>query len=183
MGVHLNFVRIALVATAASLAGCAATVHKNPTTAAVPATRVPAEASNNIVLNISGEPRCTTAKDWAGFRSAWRDAVAAEASAQSIPFSMQDGEARHTGQNGTLVDVHVKDYHWVGDGTRYVFGIFTGNAYIQAKVRYIDLKTGKVFGEEDVNTSSTAWQGIFSAMTDKQLAAVAKETVKDVKGS
>jgi hypothetical protein len=177
----LQFVRITLIAAAASLAGCAATVHKNPTAGATQA-RVPAASNNNILLNISGEPRCTNANDWAGFRGAWRDAIAAEASAQAIPFAMQDGPVQPTGANGTLVAVHINDYHWVSNGARYGFGIMTGNAYIQAKVRYLDLKTGQVFGEEDINTSSTAWQGIFSAMTDKQLAAVAKETVKDIKG-
>ena len=177
----MHFVRIALIAAAASLAGCAATVHKNTAAGAAQA-HVPAAASNNIVLNIEGGPKCAKSDDWAGFRGAWRDALAAEASAQAIPFSMQDGPAKPTGQNGTLVAVHVNDYHWVSNGARYGLGIFTGNAFIDAQVRYLDLKTGQVFAEEKIDTSSTAWQGVFSAMTDKQLAAVAKETVKDIRG-
>ena len=182
MGDPLHFVRIALIAAAASLAGCAATVHRSAG-ASAPSAHVPATASNHIVLNIEAGPKCAHSDDWAGFRSAWRDALSAEASAQAIPFTMQDGPARPTGQDGTLVAVHVNDYHWVSTGARYGLGMFTGNAFIDAQVRYLDLKTGQVFAEEKIDTSSTAWQGVFSAMTDKQLAAVARETVKDVKGS
>ena len=57
----------------------------------------------------------------------------------------------------------------------------TGNAFIKAKVRYLDLATGRSFGEEAIDTSSSAWQGIFAPMTDKQLAAIAKEVVGKVK--
>jgi hypothetical protein len=39
-----------------------------------------------------------------------------------------------------------------------------------------------VFGEDKVNTSSSAWQGVFSAMTSKQLAAIAKEIITDIRG-
>ncbi len=94
---------------------------------------------------------------------------------------MRDGEPKPTGQAGTLVAVHVNDYRYVSAGARFGLGVMTGNAYVDAKIRFLDLKTGQSFGEQTINTSSSAWQGIFSAMTDKQLQAIAKEIVNDIK--
>jgi hypothetical protein len=56
----------------------------------------------------------------------------------------------------------------------------TGNAFMDADVRFLDLKTGKALGTKNYNTSSTAWQGVFSAMTEKQIQAICAEIVKDV---
>jgi hypothetical protein len=53
----------------------------------------------------------------------------------------------------------------------------TGNAFVNAKVSFRDLNTGQVWGERHYDTSSTAWQGVFSAMTDKQVKAIGKEIV------
>jgi hypothetical protein len=74
----------------------------------------------------------------------------------------------------------VNDYRWVSTGARIGFGVFTGNAFVDAKIRFLDLKTGQPFGEQSINTSSSTMQGVFSAMTDKQLQAIAKEIVADI---
>jgi hypothetical protein len=63
---------------------------------------------------------------------------------------------------------------------RYGFGVMTGNAFVQARVSFRDLKTGDSWGERSYDTSSTAWQGVFSAMTDKQVRAICKEIVADL---
>jgi hypothetical protein len=171
----------ACAATAiALLSGCAANVVKSQAPGAAAQVRIPPQSAKALVLNIQGKPAAMQAADWAAFRGEWSSAVSAEASAHAIPFSLQDGEARPTGQDGTLVSVFVNDYHYVSSGARYGLGVFTGNAYIDATVRFVDLKTGRPFGEEAVNTSSSAWQGVFSAMTDKQLQAIAKDIVGDV---
>jgi len=51
----------------------------------------------------------------------------------------------------------------------------TGNAFINSKVQFVDLSNGSALGERSYDTSSTAWQGAFSAMTDKQVRAICKE--------
>jgi hypothetical protein len=69
----------------------------------------------------------------------------------------------------------------LSSGARFGFGVMTGNAYIDAKIQFADLKSGRPFGERSYNTRSTAWQGIFSAMTEKQVQAIAAEIAREVK--
>ena len=38
------------------------------------------------------------------------------------------------------------------------------------------------FGEQTYNTSSSAWEGVFSAMTNRQVDAIAADVVRQVKG-
>lgn len=173
-------IRTVVLAAAVALTGCAANVVKSGANGASASVKVPAESSRNLVLNITGTPQVTQSSDWAAFRGEWRGAVAAQASAFNLPFAMQDGEPRPTGQAGTLVAIQVNDYRWVSTGARIGFGVFTGNAFVDAKIRFLDLKTGQPFGEQSINTSSSTMQGVFSAMTDKQLQAIAKEIVADI---
>jgi hypothetical protein len=175
-----RILRFVLLACATSLGGCAATVVHNGGDASKSAVHVPAESNNNIVLNVSGSDTARSGKDWAAFRGEIINAVSAEASAIPVHFAQQDGAALAQGKPGTLVSIEVLDYHWVSNGARFGLGIMTGNAYLNAKVRYLDLATGAPFGEETIDTSSSAWQGIFAPMTDKQLQAVAKEIVDAV---
>ena len=51
-------------------------------------------------------------------------------------FEVQKGEARSTGEAGTLLQVYVNDYRMVGIGSRILFGVMTGNAFIDAKASY-----------------------------------------------
>lgn len=176
----MKSIRMAMLAVAVTLSGCAATVVKDRSTGA-PAMKVPAEASRSLVLNITGTPDVLRSSDWDLFRGEWRGALAAESAAADIPFSMQTGEVRPTGQNGTLLAVTVSDYRYMSTGARIGLGALGGNAYVDAKVRFIDLKTGVLFGEESLRTSSSAWQGVFSAMTLDQLRAIAKDIVSNLK--
>ena len=60
-----------------------------------------------------------------------------------------------------------------------MFGIMTGNAFINAQVTFRDLKGGDVRAMKTSDTTSTAWQGIFSGMTTKQVRAMCHEIVAD----
>ena len=171
---------IALIAALALLTGCAATVKKGGE--GRPSVRVPAESAQKIVLNISGPPRSTESRDWEAFKGEWNGAFRAQTAAAGIAFDIQAGKARPTGEAGTLLDVNVDDYRYLSPGARYGFGIMTGNAYIESKIRFLDLKTGASFGEQSYNTTSTAWQGVFSAMTEKQVEAIAAEVIREVTG-
>jgi hypothetical protein len=61
-----------------------------------------------------------------------------------------------------------------------MFGIMTGNAFIDAKLRFSDLNDGVLFGEHVFNTSSSAWHGVFAAMTPKQIYAIADEVIREM---
>jgi hypothetical protein len=167
---------------AALLGGCAAGVTRvapgNPNTAI----KVPAESAQRAVVHLSGSATATKSADWEAFRGEWRDAMTTEAATAGITLVWRDGEARADGEAGTVVAIDVQDYRYVSTGARFGLGIMTGNAFVDARVRYLDARSGAVFGEDKVNTSSSAWQGVFSAMTSKQLAAIAKEIITDIRG-
>ncbi len=166
-----------LASLAVMTAGCASTVQKSAQSAPIP---VGAEAGKPVVLNMTGSTVATTAKDWNDFTGLWRDACTQEFTAVGAVFSMQDGEPIPTGDTGTLVVVNVADYRYVSTATRIMFGIMTGNAFINAQVTFRDLKSGDVLGTKTYDTTSTAWQGIFSGMTTKQVRAMCHEIVGEI---
>ena len=168
---------ILILASLVVMAGCASTVQKSGQSAPIP---VGAEAGKSIVLNMTGSTIATTAKDWNDFKGLWRDACTQESAAVGAVFSVQDGEPRSTGNVGTLVVVDVADYRYVSTGARIMLGVMTGNAYINAQVTFRDLKTGDVRTNKTYNTTSTAWQGVFSGMTSKQVRAMCHEIVGEI---
>ena len=161
------------------LGGCAANVPKD-------AGRVPLkvgkDSSQAVVLNLDGSSVATQAKDWEPFKGEWRSAMSAAAAAAGVRYAEQTGAPHATGEPGTLVAIYVDDYRYISPGARFGFGIMTGNAFVDAKATFTDLQGGDALGERRYNTSSSAWQGIFSAMTGKQIEAICKEIVGEVSG-
>jgi hypothetical protein len=139
-----------------------------------------AEAGKSIVLNMTGSTVATTAKDWHDFKGVWRDACMQEAAEVGAAFSMQESEPKPTGESGTLVVVDVADYRYVSAGARKMFGVMTGNAYINAQVAFHDLRSGDVWSNRTYDTSSTAREGVFSAMTVKQVRAICHAIVAEI---
>jgi hypothetical protein len=158
-------------------AGCASTVQKSDQSAPIP---VGAEAGKSIVLNMTGSTVSTTAEDWNEFKGLWGDACRQETVAVGAAFSMQEGEPKPTGNAGTLVVVDVADYRYISTGARVMLGVMTGNAYINARVTFRDLKSGDVRASETYDTKSSAWGGVFAAMTTKQVRAMCHEIVAEI---
>jgi hypothetical protein len=170
------------------LAGCASTQPGSSTPqAATPAPAaqkplsIPPASTKKLVLVMSGSKTSTEAKDWGNFKEEWRATFAGHAKDAGVAFSMQEGEARATGDAGTLVSVYVNDYRMVGIGARIWLGVMSGNAYIDAKASYSDLKAGKAFGSRDYNTTSSAWHGVFGKMTPQQVDAIAAQVFSELK--
>ena len=170
---------VLMLLTGLTLTGCAASVQKSPHAAPI---RVAANGTKLIVLNVTGAKKATDAADWEQFKGEWRAAMKAQAAAIGVVFASQEGEAKPTGEAGTLVVVQIADYRYVSPGARYGFGVMTGNAFINATVYFRDLSTGTDLGDRAYDTSSTAWQGVFSAMTEKQVQAICKEIVDEMTG-
>jgi hypothetical protein len=181
-----------LAVSAFTLGGCAATVDRaapaNGTAAAAPSQqqqpsmKIPAEAGKRLVLNMQLDPKlAATDASWPDFKKEWIDITKERATGKGMTFATQDGEAKATGEQGTLVVVRINDYRHVTIGKRMMFGVMTGNAYIDSKVEFRDLATGKLHGERAYNTSSSAWGGVFSAMTPKQIYALADEIIGEIK--
>jgi hypothetical protein len=158
-------------ATSAAPAGAATA----PIAASLPPLTTPSASAKRLVLNMTGPATVTQSKDWTAFQEEWRATFADHAKETGVAFEVQKGEARPTGEAGTLLQVYVNDYRMVGIGARVFFGVMTGNAYIDAKASYTDLNDGKVFGERDYNTTSSAWGGVFAKMTPQQVDAIASK--------
>lgn len=164
----------AVLVTAFLVSGCAARMTAPEVQTPI---KVGDGAASALVLNLSGSETATTADDWEMMKGVWRDAFGQAANEASVPFSFQEGDAKATGQPGTLLSVYIDDYRYISTGARFGFGVMTGNAFIESKARFMDLKSGEVWGERPYSTKSTAWQGVFSAMTSKQVEAICKDMV------
>jgi hypothetical protein len=57
----------------------------------------------------------------------------------------------------------------------------TGDAYVDSKVSFIELQSEYQIGEQSYDTSSSAGQGLFSAMTDTQVTAICKQFVAEIR--
>lgn len=176
------------------LAGCATQRTDNaaaqPTAkveeAAAPATprvRLPAAASRKVVLVMTGPRNVVDAKDWAAFKQEWRDTFADHAKAAGASFVFAEDGAQPQREDGTLLQVTVNDYRMVGIGARIFLGAMTGNAYIDARVRFVNLRNGALFGEQQHNTRSSAWGGVFAKMTPQQVDAIATDVFQDIKAA
>jgi hypothetical protein len=75
--------------------------------------------------------------------------------------------------------VYVSDYRFLRPGTRYAAGILSGNAHIESKLSFSSFKTGEAYGSRAANASSSAWEGVFSAMTNKQVEAIAVDVTRN----
>lgn len=173
------------VVSSLALAGCASTPGgetsepEKPVRIA-PAVQVPAASARKVVLAMTGPKHVVESSDWGEFKREWRETFADHARQAGVAYEFVDGEAKPTGEDGTLLLVHVADYRIVGIGARIMFGIMTGNAFIDARVRYASLRDGAVFGEQQYNTSSSAGGGVFSKVTPQQVDAIAGNVFMDV---
>jgi hypothetical protein len=160
------------------LAGCAATV-KRPTQVAE-RLDIPTSATASIYLLVQSGAGHKGSEDWELFRAEWRTAMAATASSAGRRFVYLESMPAQFEEHGTLVVVDVNDYRYLSQGARYGFGVMTGNAYIDAKADFYVLPDKTPAGTREYATSSTAWQGVFSAMTSKQIAAITDEMLKEI---
>lgn len=178
----LNFFkRLILAAGVASLVGCAATVYQTPTAASVPSAAPRAQApAGALVAVVSGSPAARASSDWPSFIAEWQDSLAASADTAKMPFFFAQDEASIPAKASILVRLTVHDFRYVSTAKRYVLGVIAGNAYMDVDAHYIELPGNKPFGSKKFNTSSSAWEGIFSAVTPKQVRTVSELIVKDV---
>jgi hypothetical protein len=165
----------------AQTAAPAAAATAAPTVAPVVPLTTPPASAKRLVLSMTGPTFVTQAKDWPAFQEEWRATFADHAKEAGVEFDVQKGEARPTGETGTLLRVYVNDYRLVGIGSRIFLGVMTGNAYIDAKATYTDLNDGKEFGERAYNTTSSAWAGVFAKMTPQQVDQIATKVFGELR--
>lgn len=170
---------VLLLAAMLGLGGCAANVKQSGSD---PTALAGGSRAGTIVLNLGGSSGAIASEDWPRLKDAWRESMQSAAAAAGAGFSMQEGAPQATGRPGVLVAVHVEGFRYVSTGARYGLGIMTGNATLDAKATFRDLADGSVLGERSYSTRSSAWQGIFSAMTPKQVDTISRQIVDEVAG-
>lgn len=89
-------------------------------------------------------------------------------------------EAAVPSSASVLIRLTVNDFKYVSTTKRFMLGILAGDASMDVDAQYIELPANKTFGSKKFNTSSSAWEGIFSAVTPKQVQTVSALIVKDV---
>ena len=167
------------IAALFALSGCAAVVQKPANTAAIHTTG----HIKQVALLITAKPDIKSSSDWLTFCAEWRSAFNAAASARKI-HSVYLEKAPDTLPSGTvLVRVFVNDYRYMTPGERFGFGILAGNAYIEAKADFVEFPGAQKIGSEKLSTTSSAWQGVFSAVTDKQVRAISDDILTELTGA
>ena len=104
---------------------------------------------------MTGPKTVVDAKDWADFKREWREIFGEHAKQSGISYTFSDADAKPTGEDGTLLSVDVADYRMVGIGARIFLGVMPDNAFIEAKVKFLNLRDGTAFGEQQI--TSSAW--------------------------
>lgn len=158
---------LVIAACATVLGGCAATVQGTGERSAIP---VPARATERIGYQIAGTPAMGKESDFARMRDELDRAMKARIGAAGRTVGAAD-------KPGVRLKLTVADYRYVSAGARYGLGVMTGNAFLKGTIEAFDATTDRKLGERDFNTSSSAWQGVFSAMTPAQCDAVANEAL------
>lgn len=182
-----------LIASALALGGCASSTRSDspaagasqgaPVQRIAPAVTVPAASAGKVLLFMTGPKNVVEAKDWNEFKREWRETFADHAKEAGIAFGFADELPPASSDEGTLLLVEVNDYRIVGIAARIWFGIMTGNAFIDAKVSFRNLRDGAVFGEQQYNTSSSAISGVFAKVTPQQVDAIATNVFVDLKAA
>jgi len=175
----MKLARLLIVILTVVLSGCAATVTR-PASSEVKVL-APSVPSTKVVAVITGSPAIQASADWNTFCAEWRTAFSSAASSAGLSFAYLEAEPADQPVGTTLVKIVVNDYRYLTPGARFGFGVMTGNAFIDAEAEFIELPSKRKLGSQKYSTSSTAWQGIFSAMTDKQVLSLSTEMVQEVK--
>lgn len=178
----LNLIkRLTLFVAVASLVGCAATVTQTPTSTSSPAATPRAQApAGALVAVISGSAAVRTNSDWQSFLAEWQASLAASAGTAKMPFIFAKDETAIPSNASILVRLTVNYFKYVSTTERFLLGVIAGNANMDVDAQYIELPDNKPFGSKKFNTTSSAWEGIFSAVTPKQVQTVSEMIVKDV---
>jgi hypothetical protein len=150
----------------------------------IPPVKVPTASARRVVLTMTGPKHVVEAKDWPAFKEEWRATFQEHAKEAGIGFAFVDTSAQlPNNTDGTALKVTVNDYRMVGIGSRIFFGAMTGNAYIDARILFTSLRDGTVFGEQQQNTTSSAWHGVFAKVTPQQVDAIAADVFRDLKAA
>jgi hypothetical protein len=180
----LHLIKHLTIVLAIALTGCAASVQQTsmsaPQATGEAVSSPSATPSGTLTAIVTGNPSMTASGDWAAFLDEWKEALTASAGEANWPFVFAKDEAAIPASTSVLVRLTVNDFRYLSTTKRYMLGIMAGNAFMDVEAQYFDYRVNKPIGTKKFNTSSTAWEGIFSAATPKQVRTVSEMIVKDL---
>jgi hypothetical protein len=169
--------RFSLLIAALMLSACAATVQRsgNETKLAVP------EASaKKLVMEVTGKTEWASDAKWGYLRDEWQNSMAWAANNAKIGYAYKAEGTAPASDAATLVKIKVNDFRFVSTAARWTVGVFSGNAFIDVDVSFVDLASGRELGSRKYGSSSSFIQGVAAPMTERQLEAICTEIVKDL---
>lgn len=170
--------RYLLIVFALLLTGCAASVQRHG--AVEERLMLSPAATKRVVLEIQDNAKMATSSDWEQFRSEWRTGMNEATKAAGMTLAPQGATRAQNSEPATLVTIKINDYRYITRGARVAAGMMTGNAYVDADVMFAELPGAKPAGVRKFSTTSSAMQGVFSAMTETQIRGICDEIVKDI---
>jgi hypothetical protein len=160
------------------LSGCAASVKSGGTETLA----IPESAKHNLVVNFQGNAKVQQNEDWPRLQQEWNDALRNEATRAGYSLSAAPGKSA-ADKDGVGIKINVTNFRYLTPGARYGAGVMVGNAWVNSSADYSDLKSGRLFGTRTYDTSSSAWEGVMSAMTKEQVEAIAQQIISDIKSA
>lgn len=186
----LNLARhMCLILALGVLAGCAATVNRSEPTSqgalreGQSNINISQIASKTILLKVDAPSKLKADENWLAFLEEWETSMTAITSESQTSFKMLKGDEILPSDPAALVKIWVNDFKYVSQVKRYMIGILAGNASMNIDVEYFEMPGLKPLGQINFNTTSSAGQGVFSAMTPKQVNAVSIEIVGAIKAT
>jgi hypothetical protein len=162
----------------AMLSGCAASVKSGGGASMV----IQESAKQNLVVSFSGNEKVLHNDDWPLLKRDWSEALQAEAA--SAGYSLKEAQnLKSVNAPGVGITVNVSNFRYLTPGARYGAGVMVGNAWVNSTADFSDLNSGSLIGSRTYDTSSSAWEGVMSAMTQKQVQAIAKQIIADIKSA
>jgi hypothetical protein len=160
------------------LSGCAASVKSGGTETLA----IQESAKQNLVVNFQGNSKVQQNEDWPRLKQEWNAALQNEATRAG--YSLTETQASSpSGKDGVDIKINVTNFRYLTPGARYGAGVMVGNAWVNSSADYSDLKSGRLIGTRTYDTSSSAWEGVMSAMTKEQVEAIAQQIISDIKNA
>jgi len=166
-----------LITLSVALTGCAANVQRGADSGKL---ALSAAATKRMAMDVQGSTTAKTSKDWDQFRAVWQIEMSEAAKLQGLTLVPLETALAPNAEPSTLVTVQVNDYRYVTRAARVAVGIMTGNAFIDSDVSFSELPSGTPVGKRKYATSSSAMQGVFAPMTERQLQGISEEIVREV---
>ena len=170
--------KLLFIAAVLALTGCAASIQRDGS--GTDKLTVSPVASKRIALDIQASKELAASKDWEQFRGVWRSEMAVAASGAGMTLVPADAALKTTVEPTTLVTVNINDYRYVTRAARVAVGIMTGNAYVNADVSFAELPAATPLGTRKYATTSSAMQGVFAPMTERQISGICEEIVREI---